>query len=337
MRSSRPAIFPVVVCLATVLLTAPVTAAWQTSRETVEMSQFQPATVPKIALRAAVYFAPETCAYRFHYMLASYSPVSCPRIMQQMQAAFNDVVRIDQLSGTHNDVDIVIAVQQPSGKLWQSGLAHGSSSLSLSFAAYSPTAVSVLEDTELSSMKGIGGHDIKSAFPELTADDCARFLQKLKATGFVTAALRPPPPKVVAPLPPQPAVLEVSSAAAVQVYVDDEFKGVTSSDGHLVVTLPPGAHKLRLSQPGKKEWMEPVLLTAGERHPLSAQLESAGPKPLTEQEIENALTNGVPKPRVKALVSEYGVVFALTNEIEGRLRSAGADDDILLAIVKNKK
>jgi hypothetical protein len=270
-------------------------------------------------------------------MLVAYSPVVCSRIMQQLQAAFTDVVRIDQLSGPHNDVDIVIAVQQPAGKLWQSGLVHGSSSLSLNFAATSPSDAPVLQETETSSMKGVGGHDIKSSFGELSADDCGRFLQKLKATPFITAALRPPPPKPVAPAPPQPAVLEVTSSASVQVYVDDEFKGTTSSDGHLVVTLPPGPHKLRLSQPGKKEWTEPVALLAGQRLPIAAQLESAGPKPLSEQDVEEALSNGVPKPRVKTLVGEYGVSFALSNEIESRLRAAGADDELLLAIVKNRK
>jgi hypothetical protein len=257
--------------------------------------------------------------------------------MGQMQAAFTDVVKIDQLAGAHNDVDIVIAVQQPSGKLWQSGLVHGSSSLSLNFAAFSPTAAPILQETELSSMKGVGGHDIKSSFAELSADDCGRFLQKLKATEFVQAALRPPPPKPVAPPPPQPAVLEISSSASVQVYVDDEFKGTTSADGHLVVTLPAGPHRLRLSEPGKKEWVQPVALLAGQRLPLSAQLESAGPKPLGEQEIEDALTNGVPKPRVHKLITEYGVAFALNDEIERRLRAAGADDDLLLAIVRNRK
>jgi hypothetical protein len=338
MQSPRPAVLLSVLCLATILLDAPGAAAWQSaSSEPVEMSQFQPAVAPKIALRAAVYLPPETCNYRFHYMLAAYSPVACSRIMEQLQAAFNDVVKIDQLAGTHQDVDIVISVQQPAGKLWQSGLVHGSSSLSLNFAAVSATAAPILQDTEVSSMKGVGGHDIKSSFAELSADVCGRFLQKLKATEFIQAALRPPPPKPVAPAAPQPAVLEISSSASVQVYIDDEFKGTTSVDGHLVVTLPAGPHRLRLSEPGKKEWVQPIALLAGQRLPLSAQLESAGPKPLTEQEVEDALTNGVPKPRVKKLVADYGVAFALSDEIERRLRAAGADDELLLAIVKNRK
>ena len=333
MRMARPLLLGTLI--AVILFLAPFVSAQ--SSEAVESSQFQPALAPKIALRAAVYLPPETCDYRFHYMLVAYSPVVCSRIMQQFQAAFTDVVKIDQLSGPHNDVDIVIAVQQPSGKLWQSGLVHGSSSLSLNFAALSPAAAPVLQDTETSAMKGVGGHDIKNSFGELSADVCGRFLQKLKATGFVQAALRPPPPTPVVPPPPLPATLEISSSASVQVYVDDEFKGTTSVEGHLVVTLPPGPHRLRLSEPGKKEWAEPVMLLAGQKLPVSAQLENAGPKPLSEQEVEDALTNGVPKVRVKTLVSEYGVAFALSDEVEKRLRAAGADDELLLAIVKNRK
>jgi len=304
------------------------------------MSQFQVETAPKIALRAALYLAPGTCTYRFHYMIAAYSPgvVACPRIIQQVQASFNDVVQINQLPGTHNDVDVVIAVKNPAGKLWQSGLVHGSSSFALDFAAYSPSATTILEATETSAMKGLSNAGtIRSSFGDLAANDTSRFLQRLKATPFVIAALRPPPPKIVPPPPPQPATIEISSGSSVQVYVDDEFKGTTSSDGHLIVTLQPGAHRLRLSQPGKKEWTEPLQLLAGERHPVSAQLESAGPKPLSESDIEEALSNGLSKARVLALVKQYGVSFALNDATEQRLRKAGADDEVLLAIVKNKK
>jgi len=331
----------VVVWVVAGVLTTPVAQAWQAkSSEPVEMAQFQVEPAPKIALRAALYLPPETCTYKFRYMLGLYNAgaSACPRVIQQIQMAFNDVVRIDQLAGTHSDVDIVIAVQKPAGRLWQSGLVHGSSSMALDFAAYSPNAAPILASTELSAMKGLMSNgDIRSSFGELAANDTSRFLQRLKATPFVVAALRPPPPKLVPPPPPQPATIEISSGSAVQVYVDDEFKGTTSSDGHLVVTLQPGAHRLRLSQPGKKEWTEPLQLLAGERHPIIAQLESTGPKPLSENDIEEALSNGLSKARVLALVKQYGVSFALNDATEQRLRAAGADDEVLLAIVKNKK
>jgi hypothetical protein len=332
-----------VVCLVIALLAIPVASAWQAApapSEAVERGEFQPTLAPKIALRAALYLPQEVCGYKFHYLFTTQNvgAAACPRILQQLQASFSDVIRIDQLAGAHNDVDILIAVQRPSAHLWQSGLMHGSSSLSLDFAAYSPTAAVIVEATEKAAMKGLSNNDtIRSSYADLTGEECAHFLQKLKATPFVIAALKPPPPAPVVPPPPQLATLDISSTASAQVYVDDEFKGTTSSDGHLVVSLPPGAHKLRLSEPGKKEWLQPLLLVAGERHPVSAQLEAAGPKPLAEGDIEEALSNGLPKARVLALVRQYGVSFGLSEPVEERLRKAGADDEVLLAIVKNKK
>jgi len=63
----------------------------------------------------------------------------------------------------------------------------------------------------------------------------------------------------------------------------------------------------------------------------------AGPPPLTSAEVEEALAGGIPVGRVTEMVSQYGVNFALTDEIEGRLRALGADDALLLAIAKAKR
>ena len=124
----------------------------------------------------------------------------------------------------------------------------------------------------------------------------------------------------------------------VQVYLDDEPRGVTSPEGRLVLKdLKPGSYRLRLSLAGYKEWSQALTLAAGDAKQTEAKLEPAGPKPLTIADLEQALTGGLSKARVAALVKEFGVDFALTDEAEKRLRAAGADGDLLLAIAKARK
>ncbi len=66
------------------------------------------------------------------------------------------------------------------------------------------------------------------------------------------------------------------------------------------------------------------------------RLPPPGPPALTLAEVEKALTD-LPKKRVATMIDEFGVDFALTNEAEQRLRAAGADANLLLAIAKAKK
>ena len=61
-----------------------------------------------------------------------------------------------------------------------------------------------------------------------------------------------------------------------------------------------------------------------------------GPPALTLQELETALEN-LPKKRVTEMVTQYGVDFELTEDTEKRLRTAGADANLLLIIAKAKK
>jgi len=130
----------------------------------------------------------------------------------------------------------------------------------------------------------------------------------------------------------------VSQPAGVQVYLDNKFVGMTSeSQGDLVVEGTPGSHRLRLSLPGYKDWSQEVVLTAGDSPKFEARLVSAGPAPLTLQEVADALANGVSKARVTVLVKQFGVDFPLTDETEKRLRSVGADDALLLVISKARK
>jgi hypothetical protein len=139
---------------------------------------------------------------------------------------------------------------------------------------------------------------------------------------------------------PKTATLRVTAQpGGIQVYVDDKFKGSTSEkEGVLVIeNLPPGSPKVRLSQKGFVDFTQNVTLTAGETAKLETNLAAEGPKPLGEPEIEEALKNGVPKTRIMGLIKQYGVDFALTNELEQSLRTVGADSDLLLAIAKSKK
>jgi len=83
-----------------------------------------------------------------------------------------------------------------------------------------------------------------------------------------------------------------------------------------------------------------VVSSSGAREPFSLavkRLPPAGPQPLKEKEIEKALEDGLPSTRIMSLVNKYGVDFALTDEVEQRLRRAGADSNLLLAIAKAKK
>jgi hypothetical protein len=125
----------------------------------------------------------------------------------------------------------------------------------------------------------------------------------------------------------------------VQVYLDDAFKGLTSDrEGRLrIEDLAPGAHRVRMNVIGYKEAAQTVELKAGETATVEAKLEPAGPKPLELGEIEEALANGVPPKGITKLVNQYGVDFALTKEIEQRLREKGADSGLLLAIATGKK
>jgi hypothetical protein len=131
----------------------------------------------------------------------------------------------------------------------------------------------------------------------------------------------------------------IAQPGGIQVYVDDKFKGSTSEkEGVLVVeNLLAGSAKVRLSEKGFVDFTQNVTLVAGETAKLETNLVAEGPKPLGAPEIEEALKNGVPKTRIMGLIKQYGVDFALTNELEQSLRTVGADSDLLLAIAKSKK
>ena len=65
---------------------------------------------------------------------------------------------------------------------------------------------------------------------------------------------------------------------------------------------------------------------------LSVALAQEGKKPLTVEEIEYLLQQGVTSRRVASLVEEQGVKFELTETIKERLKRAGADEGALTAV-----
>lgn len=177
----------------------------------------------------------------------------------------------------------------------------------------------------------------QAEFAPVSAAEYEEFKAELEQPG--NSARTSEGPRLTKPVPQISQLSLVTQPGSVQAYVDEAFKGITSEqEGTLKIeNLTPGSHRLRLTLPGYKEWNQNLTLSAGETVPVQAKLEPAGPKPLSEAEIEEALTNGMGNKRTAELVDKFGVDFTLTNEIRAKLRQAGADDKLLLEIATNKK
>ena len=159
----------------------------------------------------------------------------------------------------------------------------------------------------------------------------------LASLPFTPAAVSFTPP---APPPPKKAALRVSAQpGGAQVYLDDEPKGATSSaEGRLVLKeLAPGSYRVRLSLAGYKDWSQTIVLNPGDELTLEARLAPQGPAPFTADDIVEMLEGGVSPKRAATLVQQQGVDFTLTQAMENRIRAAGGDSDLLLAIAKAKK
>ncbi len=62
----------------------------------------------------------------------------------------------------------------------------------------------------------------------------------------------------------------------------------------------------------------------------------SGPRPLSAADVEHGLKSAVPNARMAALVKQYGVDFELTDGVEKELRSAGANDNLILQIGRSR-
>src|SRR5260370_14644260 len=59
-------------------------------------------------------------------------------------------------------------------------------------------------------------------------------------------------------------------------------------------------------------------------------------RPLSAADVEHGLKSAVPNARMAALVKKYGVDFELTGAVKQELRSAGANDNLILQIARSR-
>ncbi len=168
-------------------------------------------------------------------------------------------------------------------------------------------------------------------------------IHRLGAEAQARAAGQSYQPATPAGATPQPerdtrGVLSIASDPGdVQVYINDEPRGMTSAEGKVVLRLAPGTYKLRLSLPGFKDFVQDVRLAPGKDQEVTAKLETAGPPPFTAGDVAEMLQGKMSPKRVATLVQERGVDFELNPDLDKRLRGLGATSDLLLAIATNKK
>jgi hypothetical protein len=100
------------------------------------------------------------------------------------------------------------------------------------------------------------------------------------------------------------------------------------------------AEKVPLSTVGMNTLEGFAVSTSGAREAFKVEVRRKpppGPPPLSLEDILSLLRGDVAPARVSALVAESGVDFTLAGAVEKQLRTAGADDALLLAIAKAKK
>jgi formylglycine-generating enzyme required for sulfatase activity len=108
---------------------------------------------------------------------------------------------------------------------------------------------------------------------DFVADE--RYLQTLRLAGAddtLIAALREASKAVTGEL------VVVTSPDA-EVYLDGELQGRAGAQGELMIKTSPGAHALKVSLKGKKDFQQSVTLTARQATKIGARLEDVGPAP----------------------------------------------------------
>jgi len=84
---------------------------------------------------------------------------------------------------------------------------------------------------------------------------------------------KPVTPESQKPPEPVPAQIVVETSPNAEVYLDDQFAGRASSQGRLVIDNPkPGAHTLRVSLAGNKDFQETLNVAAGQETKVAAAL-----------------------------------------------------------------
>ena len=112
------------------------------------------------------------------------------------------------------------------------------------------------------------------------SDDLIKTLRSLAVRRRPAATTPPSRPSAPAPAAPPVLMVEVTPGGA-QVYVDDEPIGTTSQAGRLKLSqLSPGAHQVRVSLAGCKDFEQGVNLVAGQTTQVSGALEVLSAPPV---------------------------------------------------------
>ncbi len=106
--------------------------------------------------------------------------------------------------------------------------------------------------------------------------DAESELREAGATDELLATLRELAPKPAAP----PTLLIQTTPGGAEVYVDDEPRGKTSTEGRLKLSqLQSGSRRVRIVLEGYRDYERTVELTAGQTAEFTARLETLAPKP----------------------------------------------------------
>lgn len=275
-------------------------------------------------------------------------------IEDQLRATFpND----DSLSsfpprGETPRIEAYIVVEQAIARFYGRGsmTAEAQTTVSVYDAGREPVKdIQVLSEYKVSFSKDTQQARCDAAVKELVRDLATKLISalmepelqaQLERAAAAARARRERPAPSPAPTPVAQVfgrlVLEVAPVGA-QVFLDDVYWGVSKAESKLTIAgVTAGTHTLRVSARGYKELRQAVTVAPGD-NPVALKAEVAPPKPLREAEVEDALRWDVPKPRINALIKQYGVDFTLTKAAEIRLLDAGADQEMLLLIASNKK
>src|SRR5712664_4994809 len=79
-----------------------------------------------------------------------------------------------------------------------------------------------------------------------------------------------------------------------------------------------------------------LLVTVGSTAVARTTRTPNAPRPLSATDVEHGLKSAVPNARMAALVKKYGVDFELTGAVKQELRSAGANDNLILQIARSR-
>ena len=85
--------------------------------------------------------------------------------------------------------------------------------------------------------------------------------------------------KIEARLAPTTGDLAVVTLPGAQVYLDGELQGTAGAQGEIDLKPRPGAHAVKVSLKGKKDFEQTVIIAAGQGSRIEARLEDMGPTP----------------------------------------------------------